>query len=349
MAEIERTRERERGGANTEWVREFSCRTFLQLAAGAAVLPLVSRLAKAQGYPSRPITMIVPAAAGGPTDTIARILAQRMQVTLGHNVIIENIGGASGTLGTARVVRAPPDGYTIGLGGWNHYVVNGAAYALPYDLLNDFAPVSLVASGPQLILSKKDIPANSLQELMAWLKARPDSVTFGTGGVAAPGHISGLAFEKITGTRFVYVPHRGAAPAMQNLVAGQLDITFDQPTSALAQVRSGAIKAYAVTAKTRMASAPDIPTVDEAGLPGFYVSIWHGLWVPKAAPQEVVVKLNASIVDALADTTVRARLADLGQDIPAREQQTPQALGAFHKAEIEKWWPIIKAAGIKVE
>src|SRR5438552_11962807 len=253
-------------------------RKFLQLAAGAAALPALpalSRIARAQAYPTRPITMIVPANAGGPTDTIGRILAQRMQVTLGQNVIIENIGGASGTLGTSRVVRAAADGYTIGLGGWNHYVVNGAVYPLQYDFLADFAPVSLIASGPQLILSKKDIPANSLQELIAWLKARPDSVTFGTGGVAAPGHISGLAFEKITGTKFVFVPHRGAGPAMQNLVAGQIDLTFDQPTGALSQVRSGAIKAYAVTAKTRLASAPEIPTVDEAGLPGFYVSIWH--------------------------------------------------------------------------
>jgi tripartite-type tricarboxylate transporter receptor subunit TctC len=322
-------------------------RRFLQLAAGAAALPALSPVASAQTYPLRPITMVVPAAAGGPTDTIGRILAQRMQPVLGQNVIIENIGGASGTLATSRVVRATPDGYTIVLGGWNHFVVNGAAYQLQYDLLNDFGPVSLIASGPQLILSRKDLSANNLLELVAWLKARPDGVTFGTGGVASPGHISGLAFEKVTGTRFVFVPHRGAGPAMQNLVAGQLDITFDQPTGALAHVRSGAIKAYAVTAKTRMASAPDIPTVDAAGLPGFYASIWHGLWVPKETPREIVARLNAAVVDALADATLQARFADLAQDIPPRDQQTPEALYAHHKAEIEKWWPIIKAANLK--
>jgi tripartite-type tricarboxylate transporter receptor subunit TctC len=324
-------------------------REFLHLVAGAAVLPTLPHLARAQSYPSRPVTMVVPAAAGGPTDTIGRILAQRMQTTLGQNVIIENIGGASGTLGTNRVVRAAPDGLTIVLGGWNHFVANGAAYQLQYDLLNDFGPVSLIASGPQIILSRKDLPANNLQELIAWLKARPEGVTFGTGGVAAPAHISGVAFEKATGTRFVYVPHRGAGPAMQSLVAGQIDMTFDQPTSASAQIRSGTIKAYAVTARARLASAPDIPTVDEAGLPGFYASIWHGLWVPKATPREIVTRLNGAIAEALADATVRARLADLGQDIPPRDQQTPETLFAHHKAEIEKWWPIIKGANIKAE
>jgi tripartite-type tricarboxylate transporter receptor subunit TctC len=328
--------------------REGHVKRLLCAAAFAAAVAGISS-ALAQPYPSRPITMIIPANAGGPTDTIGRILAQGMQVSLGQNVIIENIGGASGTLGTNRLVRAAPDGYTIGLGGWNHYVVNGAAFALAYDLLNDFAPVSLIAAGPQLILTRKDVPANDLKELIGWLKARPESVTFGTGGVASPGHISGLAFQNVTGTRFVFVPHRGAGPAMQNMVAGQIDMTFDQPTGALPQVRAGTIKAYAVTAKTRLASAPDIPTVDEAGMPGFYVSIWHGLWVPKATPQEMIAKLNAAIVDALGDPAVRARLADLGQDIPPREQQTPEALGAYHKAEIEKWWPIIRAAGIKAE
>ena len=308
-----------------------------------------SPAAQAQTYPAHPITMIVPANAGGPTDTIGRILAQRMQQSLGANIVIENIGGASGTLGTTRVERAQPDGYTIGLGGWNHYVVNGAIFPLPYDFLTDFAPVSMIASGPQLILAKKTAPASSLKELIAWVKTSPMPVTFGTGGVGAPGHVSGLSFEKIINAQFQFVPYRGAGPAMQDLVAGHIDMTFDQPTGALPNVRSGLIKAYAVTAKARLASAPEIPTVDEAGLSGFYASIWHGLWVPKGTPKEVIAKLNAAVVDALADGTVQKRLSDLGQDIPERDQQNPAALAAWHKAEIEKWWPIIKAANIKPE
>lgn len=188
-----------------------------------------------------------------------------------------------------------------------------------------------------------------MQELIAWLKARPEGVTFGTGGVGGPGHVSGIAFEKIVGTKFVYVPHRGSVPATANLVAGQLDISIDQPSGAISQVRGGLIKAYAVTSKERLASAPQIPTIDEAGLPGFHVSIWHGIWVPKATPKDVIAKLNAAVLDALADATVRSRLSDIGQSIFPRDQQTRDAHGAYHKAEIEKWWPIIKAAGIKVE
>jgi tripartite-type tricarboxylate transporter receptor subunit TctC len=248
-----------------ETAMKFPRRKLLHFAVGAAALPLLPRAARAQAFPSRPITMIVPASAGGPTDTIGRILLERMQASLGQSVVVENVAGAGGTIATGRVARATPDGYTICIGGWNHFVVNGAAYPLTYDLLNDFQAIAMVASGPQLILSRKDIPAGNLQELIAWLKANGDKTTAGTGGLASPPHISGLSFESMTGTRLQFVPYRGANPAMQDLVAGHIDVMLDQASSALSQVLSGSIKAYAVTAKTRLPSAPNIPTVDEAG------------------------------------------------------------------------------------
>jgi tripartite-type tricarboxylate transporter receptor subunit TctC len=328
---------------------KFRRRNVLHLAIGAAALPLLPRIARAQAFPSRPITMIVPASAGGPTDTIGRILLERMQASLGQSVIVENVAGAGGTIATGRVARAAPDGYTICIGGWNHFVVNGAAYPLPYDLLNDFQAIAMVASGPQLILSRKDIPAGNLQELIAWLKANGDKTTAGTGGLASPPHISGLSFESMTGTRFQFVPYRGANPAMQDLVAGHIDVMLDQASSALSQVLSGSIKAYAVTAKTRLPSAPNIPTVDEAGLPGFYVSIWQGVFAPQGMPKDIVAKVNAAVVAALADPAVQKRLAEIGQEIPTRELQSPDGFSAFQKAEIEKWWPVIKAANIKLE
>jgi tripartite-type tricarboxylate transporter receptor subunit TctC len=322
-------------------------RRFLQLAASAAALPALPRFVWAQAYPARPITMVVPFPAGGPADVIARVVGEHIGSSFGQPVIVGNVTGASGSIGTGRVVRAAPDGYTIGLGGWNHYVVNGAAYALQYDLLNDFAPVSLIASGPQLILSKKDVPANNLQELIAWLKANSATATQGTAGHGSASHVSGVYLQNVTGARFQFVPYRGAGPAMQDLVAGQIDIMVDQAANSLPQVRSGTVKAFAVTDKTRLAVAPDIPTVDEAGVPELHISIWHALWMPKGTPKDVISKLNAAVVVALADAGVRKRLADLGQEIPPFEQQTPQALA--HKAETEKWWPIIKAAGIKAE
>ena len=305
--------------------------------------------ADAQTYPSRPITMVVPYSAGGPTDTIARLMAERMRGPLGQMVIVENVTGAAGTIGVGRVARAAPDGYTISIGHWGTHVVNGAIYALQYDVLNDFEPVSLIATNPQIIVARKAMPAKDLQELVAWLKANSAKATQGTAGHGSGSHVSGVYLQSITGARFQFVPYRGAGPAMQDLVAGQIDIMIDQAANSLPQVRAGTIKAYAVTAKTRLAAAPDIPTVDEAGVPGLHISIWHALWMPKGTPKDVIARINAAVVEALADANTRRRLADLGQELPPPEQQNPQALAAFHKAEVEKWWPIIKAANIKGE
>jgi tripartite-type tricarboxylate transporter receptor subunit TctC len=318
------------------------------LIAAIAALAGVSA-ASAQSFPSRPVTAIVPATAGGPTDTIGRIVMTRAQQLLGQSIIIENVGGASGTIGTGRVVRADPDGYTIGIGGPNHYVVNQSVYPLTYDTLKDFAPISMLSNGPMLIMSRNSLPAKNLKELVAWLKANPDTVTFGTGGLASPPHVSGLSLQTVTGNKFQFVPFRGSAPALQQVLGGQLDIIIDQASAALATAKGGGVRAYAVTAPQRLASAPDIPTTDEAGLPGFHVSIWQGVWAPKGTPKEVIAKLNAAIAGALADPAVQKRLAEIGQEMPTKEQMTPEGFGAFHKAEMEKWTPIIKAANIKPE
>jgi tripartite-type tricarboxylate transporter receptor subunit TctC len=317
------------------------------VAVAATLLGIPTALA--QVYPSRPITIVVPFAAGGPTDVIARTLAQHMRASLGQSVVVENVTGANGNIGVGRVARAAPDGYTLSIGHWSTHVVNGAVYPLAYDVLKDFEPISLIATNSYLIVAKNAVPANDLKGFIAWLKANPDKASEGTAGAGSPQHVSGVFFQNATGTRFQFVPYRGAAPAMQALVAGDIDMIIDDPTSSLPQVRAGRIKAFAVTARSRLAAAPDIPTVDEAGLPGFYFSRWHALWAPKATPKDVIAKLNAAVVSALADPLVHSRLADLGQEIFPREQQTPEALGAYHKAEIEKWWPVIKAAGIKVE
>ena len=324
-------------------------RRFLHLAAGAAMLPAMSWIARAQTYPARPLTIVVPFAAGGPIDTLARVVAERMRVPLGQPVIIENVSGAAGNIGVGRVARAAPDGYTLVAGFWGTHVVNGAVYALPYDVVNDFEPVLLMANNVQVIVGRKTLPADDLKGLIAWLKANPDTAAAGTAGGGSPQHVDGVFFQNATGTRFRFVPYRGGAPAMQDLVAGQIDLIFADQTTSLPQVRGGNIKAYAVTGKSRLPAAPDIPTVDEAGLSGFYCSVWNALFAPKGTSGDVIAKLNAAAMDALADPTVHRRLADMGQQIVPRDEQTPEALAALHRAEIAKWWPIIKAAGIRAE
>ncbi len=324
-------------------------RRFLHLAAAAAIFPSASRNAAAQAFPTRPITMVVPFPAAGPADVLARLLSERMRVSLSQSVIVENIVGAAGSIAVGRVARAAPDGYTIVLGNLGTHVVNGAIYALGYDLVNDFEAVALLPSNNQLIIASNATPANNLRELIAWVKSNSDKVTCGTAGVGSPSHITAVYFQNEIGVRFQLVPYRGTPQVIQDLVGGQINIVFDQVSSSLAQVRGGKIKAFAVTAKSRLAAAPEIPSVDEAGLPGFYTTFWFGLWAPKGTPGSIIDRLNSALVETLADATVRSRLGDLGSEIPARERQTPQTLAAVQKAEIEKWWPIIKAANIKGE
>jgi len=313
----------------------------------AALAAAFATTAGAQ-YPTRTITMNVPFAAGGPTDTIARVVAQRMSVSLGQSIIIENVTGADGTIGVGRVARAPPDGYLLSIGQWSTHVLNGAAYALPYDLLTDFAPVALLSTNPLVIVTHKGVPAANLKELIGWLRATPERAAMGVGSMAH--RVSGVYFQNLTGTRFTLVPYRGAAPAMQDMMAGQIQLMFDQAATSLPLVRAGSTRPYAVTAATRLAAAPDLPTVDEAGLPGFHIAVWTALWAPRATPKPIIDKLNAAVVEAMADPAVRRRLTEeLGQEIPPRAQQTPEALQAYQKAEIEKWWPLIKAANIRPE
>jgi tripartite-type tricarboxylate transporter receptor subunit TctC len=305
--------------------------------------------AQAQAYPNKPITFNVPFAAGGPSDALARVLGERMRVALGQPVLVENVTGASGSIGVGRVARAASDGYTFSLGHWSTHVVNGAIYDLPYDLLKDLEPVAQLPGNPQLIVSKKNVPATNLKEFVAWLKANEAKATAGTAGAGSASHIAEIFFQRLTGTNFALVPYRGTGPAMNDLVAGQIDLILDQASNSMAQVRAGTIKAYAVTAKTRLPAAPEIPTVDEAGVPGLYISVWYGLWAPKGTPKDIIAKVSAAAMAAMADPAVQKRMSDFGLEVPPPAQQTAEALGALQKAEIEKWWPIIKAANIKGE
>jgi tripartite-type tricarboxylate transporter receptor subunit TctC len=304
--------------------------------------------AVAQGFPTRPITLIVPFAAGGPSDTVARVVAQGMSQTLGQSVIIENVGGAAGTIAAARVARAAPDGYTLAEATWSTHVVSPVLYQhLSYDVLRDFAPVALLTEPPEVLVSRKTLPANDLQGLIAWLKANPNAAFQGVAG--GTDEVAGYFFKQKTGMQFQYVPYRGLTLAMQDLVAGRIDLMFDQPSDALPQIRAGTIKAYAVMADRRLSVAPEIPAVDEAGLPGVYLTTWQAIFAPKGTPDDAIAKLNAAAQTALADPTVRKHLADIAQEVVPRDQQTPAALAAFYKSETDKWWPIIKAAGIKAD
>jgi tripartite-type tricarboxylate transporter receptor subunit TctC len=302
--------------------------------------------APAQTYPSRPITMIVPFPAGGATDTLGRFLAERLHDYLGQPVVIENVAGAAGTIGVARAVRSPADGYTLSIGTSTTHMLTGGLYQLPFDLLTDLEPIVQIGSEPLLIVGKKSLPPNDLAELIAYLRANPDAASVGIAGVGATGHLAGISFQKATGTRFQFVPYRGNAPAMQDLLAGQIDFMIEPASNFRSLLRTGTIKPYAITDKNRLGSARDIPTVDEAGLPGFHVSLWYGLWAPKGIAQDIIAKLNAALVAILADPVVQKRFDELGVQITPRDQQTPDALRSFQRAEAERWWPIIKAANI---
>jgi len=316
----------------------------------AIALTALAGPAVAESYPSRPVTIIVPFPPGGPVDTLARILSEPLRLSLGQPIVVENVSGAGGSLGIGRLARAAPDGLTLGLGNWTSSVGAPAIYPVAYDILADFEPVALVTISPVMIVARKTLPANDVMELIAWLKANPGKASAGTIGSGSPSQFGGIYFQNLTGTRLQFVPYRGSAQVLQDMVAGLIDLRFGAEASQmLPYLRAGTLKALAIMGKDRWAPAPDIPTIDEAGLPGLYLSYWQGLWLPKGTPKAIVARLNAATADALADAVVRQRLADLGQDIPPRDQQTPEALAAFHRAEIEKWWPVIRQAGLKAE
>jgi tripartite-type tricarboxylate transporter receptor subunit TctC len=305
--------------------------------------------AVAQDYPMRPVTMIVPFPAGGATDTVARFLGERMRAILGQPVIIENVAGAAGSLGVGRAVRSPADGYTLSIGTSTTHMLTGGLYKLPFDLLKDLEPIIEIGSEPLLIVGKKSLPADDLKGLIAWLKANPDKASVGIAGVGATGHLAGISFQKTTGTKFQFVPYRGNGPAMQDLLAEQIDFMIEPASNFKGLVAAGSVKPFAITGHARLASSPDIPTADEAGLPGFFASLWYGLWVPKGTSKDIIAKLNATMTQVLFDPLVRQRFVELGIEITPIDQQSPEALRDLQKAESERWWPIIKAANIRAE
>jgi len=316
----------------------------------AAMLGLsCTGIAAAQTYPTHPVTMIVPFPAGGATDTLARLLAEEMRAILGQPIIIENIAGAAGSIGVGRAVRSAPDGYTLSIGTSTTHMLTGGLYALSFDLLRDLEPVIQIGSEPLLIVGKNNLPADDLKGLIAWLKANPDKASVGIAGVGATGHLTGISFQSETGTKFQFVPYRGNAPAMTDLLAGQIDFMIEPSSNFKSLIAAGSVKPFAITGRTRLPSSPNIPTADEAGLPGFFASLWYGLWVPRDTSKDIIAKLNATLVQVLADPAVKQRLDDLGIQITPLAQQSPDALRAFQKAEAERWWPIIKASNIKAE
>jgi tripartite-type tricarboxylate transporter receptor subunit TctC len=315
--------------------------------AAAALSPL--QVFAAEPYPSRPITIVVPLAAGGPLDTMARIISEPMRASLGQAIIVENVTGASGTIGAGRVAHSAPDGLTLGLGFLGTHVLNGAIYQLNYDVVKDFEPIALLSSNPHVIVTNPAVPATDLKGLVSWLRAHQDMATVGTAGVGSTTHMGAVLFANLIGVHMAFVPYRGAAPALQDVIAGQTNLMVDVLSNSLPYVQSGKVRSFGVTAAKRVASAPDIPTVDEAGLPGLYISTWYALFGPKGLPHEIVAKLDTAVRAALADPAVRRRCAEVGLAIPPPEEQTPQALAALQRAEIERWWPIVKTANIKPE
>jgi len=321
-----------------------------RLLIGLALMAAALDVAGAQSYPSRPVTFIVPYGPGGPADTMGRTMAEAMRTFLGQSIVIENVTGANGTIGVGRAVRATPDGYTVVVGNWPTHITNGAIYNLNYDVQRDLEPIVRLPHNPYVAVVRKDHPAKDLKELIAWLKANPGKATQGTAGPGSGQHVSGVYFQKVTGTQFQFVPYKaGSADIIRDIVAGHIDFTFDQAITSLNHIKGGGVKGYAVTSDRRLDAAPDIPTVDELGARGVYILTWYGLWAPKGTPQEAIKKLNEAAMKALADPATRAKLAALGQQIPPPEQQTAAALAAWTKAEIDKWHPLIKEAGIKVE